>query len=166
MHKGALLIAASGLVLVLAGFINGLVLTQSQSHTPRLVAHDAYRPALTLLAEGSDAQAWQDERETISARSLAYQRVIGFHTHAINMAVLLVLIAFLYGLLPPGVRGAAPALTAFALACWLYPLGLLLHVFELTTAARVLAAGGAGLAVISLAWLAILISNAVGPVDE
>ena len=146
------LVLASGLVLVIAGFVNGLLLTLGESHQPRLVAHDAYAPALSAMASGEPATAVQLKREEVSARSQRYQRVIGFHTHAINMAALLVVVVLLTMLLPEG-RADAAALLAFAAACWLYPLGLLLGVFELATASHLTAAAGAGLALVSLAFL-------------
>ena len=133
----------TGLALVLAGFVFGLVFTWSVDHEARLVAHDAYGQVFEEAARSGSTGEWRNVEQEATARSVAHRRAADTHGHSINMGILLILVGLLAPLFAD--RGAANGrlLLVLAVSSVVYPVGLSLQFLTLTLAGEVVSAAGA-----------------------
>lgn len=145
----------AGLILILAGFLFGLVFSYLVDHRSRLVTNDAYQPVFELISEAAEDADWQALQKKINSASRIYARAIDVHTHSINLGILVMLMGLLYPLFSGGRHFGRALATGFILAAWLYPAGLMLQMFQFTLFGEVAAAVGAGLAIGTFALLLV-----------
>ena len=159
-------VVVTGLLLIAAGFLFGLVMTFAADHQTRLLVNDSYSEVFVLLSrDGSsnESKAIQDEADR---KALSYSRAVGFHTHSINMGILVILGGLLLPLV--GAHGRRRTLTiyGFVFAACLYPIGLLLTLFGLELVGEIAAAAGAILAIATFAVIWLGISQALSGVKS
>ncbi|MBI4306881.1 MAG: hypothetical protein HY678_11235 [Chloroflexi bacterium] len=152
----------SAVALMLFGMVFGLAINYAADHRARLALNEAYDPVFALLSEGADAEAVNMRHSRISGTSLRHSRAMDFHTHSINMGILVLLAGLLYPMIPARRAIDAWAITGLAIAAWLYPGGLLLQFFGMRLAGEILAAAGAVLAIITFLMLVIRLYITLG----
>ena len=143
----------AGLMLILAGFVFGLVFSWSVGHEARLVAHDSYQPVFEAIADDGSQAEWRALEQGITERSIAHRRAADTHGHSVNMGILLILVGLLAPLFAD--RGSTRLLLALAVAAVVYPIGLSLQFFGLTTAGEFVSAAGAIGAIVALGALLV-----------
>lgn len=132
----------AALTLLAAASAFGMWIASSNDHTSRLESREDYTHIFAALAtQPGQVPAALDSRlhEIRSAN-----RALDTHTHAANMALVVVLFALLGAVLDPGRRWPLAGLT---LGAMIYPAGLTLQAFDAEFAGQVVAATGATIVV-------------------
>ena len=131
MEKFQLRLLITGLILILAGFLYGMVHTISVEHSPRLQLREDYKVAFTQAAEeGLNAQSSETTMNSIAsvnARSVEYQRAIGAHTHAIYLGLMLIILGLILNFALDDFRYKSHIAISLAAGAAIYPLGLALQ---------------------------------------
>ncbi len=131
MEKFQLRLIITGLLLILIGFLYGMFHTLAVDHAPRLQLREDYKIAFSQAADkGLDertSKSTMNSIASINARSVEYQRVIGAHTHAIYLGLMIIIL----GLVLNFALGKSPYKSHIAIALGagaaIYPLGLALQ---------------------------------------
>jgi len=144
----------SGVALAVASLVFALVNNYVLDHQARLVEYDAYQPVLQSIADGAETAQWQESLQEINQHSQLHRKASVFHTHAIKMGILLMLVGLFLPLFGDESRKQPVLLVRSFLgfAC-LYPAGLLLQYLGLVLPGQILAAIGALLAICTLGLL-------------
>ena len=150
-------VVAAGLVLILAGLLFGLVMTYAADHQARLVVNDSYSEVFVLLSRDGPSDESKAIQYEVDRKALSYSRAVGFHTHSINMGLLVILAGLLLPLVGTEGRRKNLTVSGFVLAACLYPIGLLLTLSGFELIGEIVAAAGATLAIATFAviWIGI-----------
>lgn len=133
----------TALLLLLAATSFGLWIASSHQHTSRLESREDYTHVFAqLAARPGQVPAALDPRlhEVRTAN-----RAIDTHTHAANMALVVVLFALLSALLDPARRWPLAGLTIGAV---IYPAGLVIQYFNAEFVGQLVAATGATMIIV------------------
>jgi hypothetical protein len=159
MEKLQLRLVITGLILILIGFLYGMVHTISVDHTPRLQLREDYRVAFTQAADkGLDERTSKsilNSIDSVNNRSVDFQRAIGAHTHAIYLGLMIVILGLLLDVALGNSRYKSHIVTSLGAGAAIYPLGLALQSSGLIMAGEALALLGS-LAVIGCIGLIVL----------
>jgi hypothetical protein len=156
----------AGLLLILAGFVFGLCFSSSVGHEARLVAHDSYQPVFEAIADDGSQAEWRALERGITERSIAHRRAADTHGHSVNMGILLILVGLLAPLFAERAGAHRPLLLVLAVSAVVYPIGLSLQFFRLTTAGEIVSAAGAIGAIAALGALLIRFWKAVDTLES
>ena len=155
MEKIQIRLVNCGLIIILVGFLYGLIHAYGTSHTPRMSSRDDYREAFTQLAEDSSREAGKQDImagiEKVNDRSVRHQRAIGAHTHAIYLGLLVSLIGLLLGVISTSDTVAKRIALAIGSGVLVYPLGLATQAAGFILAGEALALLGSLLVICSVA---------------
>ena len=161
MDRSSRSIILSGLALATLSLIFGIIFSYWVDHKARLAEYDDYRTTLELIVDAEPAVQWRKELEDTNRHSALHRRASVFHTHAINMGILLILVGLYLPLLKDS-RESSPWLAwSFVGFAWLYPMGLLLQLSGFILTGQVIAATGALLAITTLGLLYRKLSRAL-----
>ena len=150
-----------GLILILSGLLFGLWFTYSVDHNTNITTKDSYEEVFLMLAEKNPQ--WEPLVDKINLQSEINRRAIDTHTHSINMGLLAILIALLY----PFFRGSKlPLSIGFVLAAWIYPIGMAMQMLQWKFAGEIVAALGAGAAVVIFAIIFWRVKNNIDALAE
>lgn len=151
----------AGLALVVAGLVFAFIIGIYVDHEARLAAYDAYGPTFRAIIEDASRSEWQEELAQANRTSMAQRYAATVHTHGTNMGILLILVGLLTPLLAQLRKQSPWLLWAMTGAAWVYPLGLFFKFAGRTQLGETLAALGAALAIVALAWLFVSVSRAI-----
>lgn len=139
MENLQLRLILTGLIVILAGFLYGMVYTVAVDHVPRLTLHDDYGSSFGKLAENNSATSASDEIAQVRDRSVKVQRAIGAHTHAIYLGLVIIILGLLFNVALAETRYKSQVANALCAGVILYPLGLALQASGLVLAGEGLA---------------------------
>jgi hypothetical protein len=159
MEKLQLRLVITGLILILIGFLYGMVHTIAVDHTPRLQLREDYKVAFSQAADKglSDQTSTStfNSINTVNNRSIKYQRGIGAHTHAIYLGLMIIILGLILNFALENSRYKSHIVISLATGAAIYPLGLALQASGMIQAGEVLALLGS-LAVIGCMGLIVL----------
>ncbi len=128
MEKIQLRLVITGLILILVGFLYGMVHTIAVDHAPRLQLREDYKVAFTQAADkGLDDLAFRSTLNSIDSvnnRSVKYQRAIGAHTHAIYLGLMIIILGLLFNFALTNFPYKAQTAIALGAGVIAYPMGL------------------------------------------
>lgn len=140
----------AALLLLIAATAFGLWIAGSNQHTSRLESREDYTAIFAqLAARPGHVPA---EFETRLHEVWTANRAIDTHTHAANMAIVIILFSLLGALLDPARRRSLAGLT---LGAMIYPAGLVIQYFNAEFAGQLIAAAGATMVVVCGAVMAV-----------
>ena len=143
MEKIQLRLVLVGLAIILAGFLYGMIHTLSVEHEPRLSLKDDYKETFAQIAdkglESPVPESTFNYIEQVNKQSIAYQRAIGAHAHAIYLGVLIIVFALLLNIALSEFRYKTQVAIALPVGIVTYPLGLALQACGMILAGEALA---------------------------
>lgn len=143
----------SGLLLATVSLVFALVNSYWLDHKSRLAEYDAYQPVLQSIVDGAAPAQWQASLEDINHHSRLHRKASVFHTHAIKMGILLMLVGLFLPLLGESRKHPGLLVWSFLGFACLYPAGLFLQYLGLILTGQVFAAASALLAIFTLGLL-------------
>ena len=159
MEKLQLRLVITGLVIILIGFLYGMVHTIAVDHQPRLQLKDDYKVAFTQIADrGFDdrtSKSTLNRINSVNTSSVEYQRAIGAHTHAIYLGLMIIILGLLLNFVLVNSRYKTHIAISLGAGAVIYPLGLALQASGMIQAGEVLALLGS-IAVIGCIGLIVL----------
>ncbi|MFT5132326.1 MAG: hypothetical protein ACI9SC_000791 [Gammaproteobacteria bacterium] len=131
MEKLQLRLIITGLVIILLGFLYGMVHTLAVDHAPRLQLREDYKVAFTQAADrGLDdrtSKSTLNSIDSVNARSVEYQRAIGAHTHAIYLGLVIIVLGLVLNFALGNSRYKSHIAISLGAGAVIYPLGLALQ---------------------------------------
>jgi len=153
VNKIARITVVCGVALAVASLVFALINNYVLDHQARLVEYDAYQPVLQSIVDGAETEQWQESLQEINQHSALHRKASVFHTHAIKMGILLMLVGLFLPLLGESRNQPVLLVRSFLGFACLYPAGLLLQYLGLVLPGQILAAIGALLAICTLGLL-------------
>ncbi|NKB36873.1 MAG: hypothetical protein GKR93_06835 [Gammaproteobacteria bacterium] len=159
MEKIQLRLVITGLLLILLGFLYGMIHTIAVDHAPRLQLREDYKVAFTQAADkGFDnrtSKSTMNNIESVNARTIEYQRAIGAHTHAIYLGLMITILGLVLNFALANSPYKFHIMGALGAGAAIYPLGLALQASGMILAGEVMALLGS-VAVIGCIGLIVL----------
>ena len=159
MEKLQLRLVITGLILILIGFLYGMVHIIAVDHAPRLQLREDYKVAFSQIADrGLDDRTYKstlNSIESVNNRSVEYQRAIGAHTHAIYLGLMIIILGLVLNFALGDSRYKSHIVISLGAGAVIYPLGLALQASGMILAGEVFALLGS-LAVIGSIGLIVV----------
>lgn len=141
-----------GLLVVLLGLVYGMVYNFVVEHKtlPRL--REQHRSVFVAAAEGNEEQVRNAFQHAKSA-NYRYVRAIDVHTHLIKMASVAILLGLVFSVVRWDEKQRFALAVLFLASAVVFPLGVFAEIFSTSVIPQGVAAGGALLAIASLAFI-------------